>query len=149
MSGRDSITSQTEHLQLKYVGTGHPDTNKLYVNQAVELFSIRAAADLLKPFLPQLLFIVSEWMVNIHRDTIASYMGHTGLLAYFAVALNESQGRVKHNLMQKMLAPIGPPPIQGTFYDMSLLYYAFSYNVLQQRTKTMRTSVLHHLILFL
>ena len=32
------------------------------------------------------------------------------MLAYFAVAENESIGRVKYNLMQKMLLPCGLPP---------------------------------------
>jgi Splicing factor 3B subunit 10 (SF3b10) len=28
MSGRESLQSQLEHLQMKYVGTGHADTTK-------------------------------------------------------------------------------------------------------------------------
>jgi len=27
--GKDTLHSQLEHLQMKYVGTGHADTNKL------------------------------------------------------------------------------------------------------------------------
>lgn len=38
--------------------------------------------------------------MNIHRDSFASYCGHHGTLAYFAVAENESIGRVKYNFMQ-------------------------------------------------
>jgi hypothetical protein len=38
--------------------------------------------------------------VNIHRDSFASYCGHHGTLSYFAVAENESIGRVKYNFMQ-------------------------------------------------
>eukprot|EP00958_Prasinococcus_capsulatus_P016040 scaffold1765_cov385-Prasinococcus_capsulatus_cf.AAC.3 len=52
----------------------------------------------------------SEWAVNIHRDSYASYIGHTNLLSYFAIAENESLGRMRHNFMQKMLLPCGLPP---------------------------------------
>lgn len=77
---RFNINSQLEHLQMKYVGTGHADASKF------------------------------EWAVNMHRDSNASYIGHNGMLAYFACAENESVGRVQYNLMQKMLAPCGTPP---------------------------------------
>ena len=46
----------------------------------------------------------------MHRDSYASYIGHNGMLAYFATAENESIGRVQYNLLQKMLAPCGSPP---------------------------------------
>lgn len=68
LSDRLNINAQLEHLQAKYVGTGHADTNKF------------------------------EWAVNIHRDSYASYVGHPPLLAYFAVAENESIGRVRCGL---------------------------------------------------
>ncbi len=72
----------TVHIarQAKHVGTGHADLNRF------------------------------EWAVNIHRDSYASYVGHHALLSYFAVAENESAGRVKYNFMQKMLLPCGLPP---------------------------------------
>lgn len=65
LSDRLNINAQLEHLQAKYVGTGHADTNRF------------------------------EWAVNIHRDSYASYIGHHSTLAYFAVAENESIGREK------------------------------------------------------
>ena len=43
MGDRYNIFSQMEHLQSKYVGTGHADTTKW------------------------------EWMVNAHRDSYARY----------------------------------------------------------------------------
>jgi splicing factor 3B subunit 5 len=48
------------------------------------------------------IFIVySEWVVNIQRDSYASYVGHiSALLAYFAIAENESIGRERYNFMQ-------------------------------------------------
>ncbi|KAK1943458.1 Splicing factor 3B subunit 5 [Phytophthora citrophthora] len=77
---RFNINRQWEHLQAKYVGTGHADTTKF------------------------------EWAVNQHRDTLASHLGHSDMMAYFAVAENESMGRVRYNMLEKMLQPCGPPP---------------------------------------
>ena len=45
-----------------------------------------------------------EWVSNQQRDTIASNIGHYDLMSYFAVAENESIGRTRYNLMEKMLA---------------------------------------------
>uniref|UniRef100_A0A803R3K1 Splicing factor subunit n=1 Tax=Cannabis sativa TaxID=3483 RepID=A0A803R3K1_CANSA len=72
-SDRFNINSQLEHLQAKYVGTGHADLNRF------------------------------EWAVNIQRDSYASYVGHYPLLAYFAIAENESIGRERYNFMQVLL----------------------------------------------
>ena len=77
---RYNIHSQTEHLQSKYVGTGHSDTTKY------------------------------EMMTNQHRDSIAAYIGHNNLLDYFSVAENETKGSVKFNMLKKMLQPCGKPP---------------------------------------
>lgn len=44
--------------------------------------------------------VVSEWAVNIQRDSYASYVGHYPMLAYFALAENESIGRERYNFMQ-------------------------------------------------
>lgn len=77
---RYNIHSQLEHLQSKYVGTGHADTTKF------------------------------EWLVNQHRDSGASYIGHYNLLDYFALVENESRARTKFNLLEKMLQPCGNPP---------------------------------------
>ncbi|XLT12865.1 hypothetical protein HN51_058555 [Arachis hypogaea] len=72
-SHRFNINSQLEHLQAKYVGTGHADLNRF------------------------------EWAVNIQRDSYASYIGHYPLLAYFAIVENESIGRERYTFMQVML----------------------------------------------
>ncbi|KAG6470395.1 hypothetical protein ZIOFF_071464 [Zingiber officinale] len=74
-SDRFNINSQLEHLQAKYVGTGHADLNRF------------------------------EWGVNIQRDSYASYIGHYPILAYFSVAENESIGRQRYNFMQVRLDP--------------------------------------------
>ncbi|CAA2980571.1 Splicing factor 3B subunit 5 RDS3 complex subunit 10 [Olea europaea subsp. europaea] len=74
-SDRFNINSQLEHLQAKYVGTGHADMNRF------------------------------EWAVNIQRDSYASYVGHYPMLAYFAVAENESIGRERYNFI-KCFCPV-------------------------------------------
>ncbi|KAI9029389.1 splicing factor 3B subunit 5/RDS3 complex subunit 10 [Hyaloraphidium curvatum] len=76
---RGSVQSQLEHLQSKFVGTGHADTNKY------------------------------EFVTNQHRDSYASYIGHRNLIGYFAIAENESIGRMKFNFLEKCLAPTGLP----------------------------------------
>lgn len=49
----------------------------------------------------------SEWLVNQHRDSYASYLGHYNILMHIAVAENESIGRVKFNMLEVRLA--SPP----------------------------------------
>lgn len=53
---RQNINKSWEHIQTKYVGTGHSDMTKY------------------------------EWATNQHRDTAASHLGHYDLLSYMAVA---------------------------------------------------------------
>lgn len=60
--------------------------------------------------------IFSEWAVNIQRDSLASYIGHSHMLTYFSVALNESSGRIKYDFLERMLAPCGPPPPTGFLF---------------------------------
>jgi splicing factor 3B subunit 5 len=54
-----------------------------------------------------------EWAVNVHRDSHASYIGRGYMLSYFGTAENEAAGRIKYNMLQKMLLPCGLPPAQG------------------------------------
>ena len=79
MGDRYNIHSQLEHLQSKYIGTGHGDTSRY------------------------------DWLSNQHRDSYASYVGHFDLLNYVTIAENESKARVRFNLMEKMLQPCGSP----------------------------------------
>lgn len=51
-------------------------------------------------FLDVMFCVGSEWAVNIQRDSYASYVGHYPILAYFAIAENESIGRERYNFMQ-------------------------------------------------
>lgn len=48
--------------------------------------------------------------MNHHRDSLASHIGHYDFLSYVAVAENESVGRVRFSMLEKMLSPCGPPP---------------------------------------
>ena len=50
-----------------------------------------------------------EWGSNIHRDTLASYIGHFDMLNHIALCENESKARVKFQLLKKMIQPCGPP----------------------------------------
>ncbi|KAK8641643.1 hypothetical protein V6N13_011028 [Hibiscus sabdariffa] len=83
--------------------------------QAIGLTSI-PSSNISKPNTLELAMLIltdfggSEWAVNIQRDSYASYIGHYPMLAYFAVAENESIGRERYNFMQKMLLPCGLPP---------------------------------------
>ncbi|KAA6383468.1 MAG: putative splicing factor 3B subunit 5 [Streblomastix strix] len=74
------ISPQSDSLQQKYVGTGTPDTT------------------------------MYEFATNQHRDTCASLLGHNHMLVMLAMAENESIGRVKYNLLERMIQPCGPPP---------------------------------------
>ena len=56
-----------------------------------------------------ILYIIFR-MVNQHRDSHSSYMGHYDLMNYFAICENEAKARVRFNLMERMLQPCGPPP---------------------------------------
>lgn len=67
-------------VQSKYAGIGHADIGKF------------------------------EWLVNQHRDTYASIIGHPTLLSYISVAENVSLGRKRFELLEKMLQPCGRPP---------------------------------------
>jgi splicing factor 3B subunit 5 len=80
MGDRYNIHSQLEHLQSKYIGTGHGDTTKY------------------------------DWSTNQHRDSAASYMGHYDVTNHFSIVENESKARIRFNLMESMLQPCGPPP---------------------------------------
>ncbi|XP_023217527.1 probable splicing factor 3B subunit 5 [Centruroides sculpturatus] len=79
MGDRYNIHSQLEHLQSKYIGTGHADSGRF------------------------------EWVVNQHRDSGASCIGHFDLLNLFSIAENEAKARIRFNITEKMLQPCGPP----------------------------------------
>jgi len=71
---------QLEQLQSRYVGTGHADTTSF------------------------------EWKSNVARDTYSSMISHPSLLQYTALGLGEPMEKVRCQLIDKMIAPVGPPP---------------------------------------
>jgi len=82
-----TIQSQAEHLQMKYVGAGHAEITKF------------------------------EWLQNQHRDSLASYYGHAHMVQTMAVAQNQSIGRVRYELIQRMLQPVGKSPLATVTAD--------------------------------
>ena len=53
--------------------------------------------------MPKFIFmcvVFSEWLVNQHRDSAASYIGHYNLMDYFALVENETRARTKFNLLE-------------------------------------------------
>jgi splicing factor 3B subunit 5 len=76
------MQSQLEQLQARYVGIGHADIIKY------------------------------DWAANIHRDTLSSCIGHPPISAYFALAEGENIKRVQYEFMEKMIRPVGNPPIR-------------------------------------
>lgn len=80
MSNPGGASISADQLKARYIGTGHADMSK------------------------------HEWLTNQHRDTLASHVGHYDQLSYYAVAQNESVGRLKAQMIEKMVQPCGPPP---------------------------------------
>lgn len=76
------LQSQLEQLQARYVGIGHADIIKY------------------------------DWAANIHRDTLSSSIGHPPMSAYLALAEGENIKRIQYELMEKMIRPIGNPPLR-------------------------------------
>ena len=42
----------------------------------------------------------SEWAVQQHRDTFASYISHHSTLDYFAIAQGQTRQRVRHEMLK-------------------------------------------------
>ena len=96
-AGRFNILSQMEHLQSKYMGTGHADTTKFeWATHQHRWETFREGAK------------QNESLFS--RDTFASLMGHTDLTNHLAICENESKARVRFQMLEKMLQPCGPPP---------------------------------------
>mmetsp|Transcript_21433 Transcript_21433/g.29992 ORF Transcript_21433/g.29992 Transcript_21433/m.29992 type:complete len:89 (+) Transcript_21433:3-269(+) len=74
------INAQLEHLQSKYVGTGHAEANKY------------------------------EWLSNQLRDSYSSFVGHPALLSYLSIAEGKSLARTKYEYLDRMVNPCGPAP---------------------------------------
>eukprot|EP00760_Papus_ankaliazontas_P006851 PhM_4_TR13193/c0_g1_i1/m.105190/K12832/SF3B5, SF3B10; splicing factor 3B subunit 5 len=68
--------TNAEHLIARHTGTGHADTT------------------------------VEEFAASNARDTIAAVVSSHPLLSYMAIAENESVGRVRYRMLQKMADPL-------------------------------------------
>ena len=44
--------------------------------------------------------VCSEWAVNQHRDTYASYISHHSMLDFFAIAQGQTRARVRHEFLK-------------------------------------------------
>lgn len=75
-----SLSKNWEHLQTKFVGTGHPDISR------------------------------HEWATQMHRDMLAAQAGHYHMLQYASIAENSAPERVRAAMIERMLQPVGPPP---------------------------------------
>jgi len=75
MADRYNLQSQLEHLQQRHVGTGNADTSKM------------------------------EWALNQQRDSLYSYMAHPSMLDMFAVIEGQSRGRVRYEMIHRMIRP--------------------------------------------
>jgi len=60
--------------------------------------------------------------VNIQRDSYASYIGHYPMLAYFALAENESIGRERYNFMQ-VRSSFNLLPLLYMFIDLLFFFF--------------------------
>ena len=114
MAERFNIHSQLEYLQMKYTGnilyfltrTQKKNTNLSAFccgDRILTAFSLWLGTG--HPDITRY-----EWVVNHHRDSAASYIGHSHLSMLFGVVENESQARIRYNLLQKMVAPCGKEP---------------------------------------
>lgn len=82
MNERFTFQNQIEHRNLRYVGTGTPDTTKW------------------------------EYGCNLRRDALSSHVSHFSRLLYFSAVENESMSRIKNRMIEDMIQPCGPPPPQ-------------------------------------
>lgn len=69
-----------EHLVLRHPGTGTRNTTK------------------------------HEWLTSQHKDTLASIVSHHDHLLYLSLAENVSVGRLRQQLLDRMVQPCGPAP---------------------------------------
>lgn len=67
----------------------------------------------------------SEWATNQHRDSIASHVGHSDMLAYFAVAENNATGRVRYQLLEVKHGFAGLRPTETEKQTLRCIYFEF------------------------
>jgi splicing factor 3B subunit 5 len=80
MADKLRAQQQLEAQQARFIGIGSADTNKF------------------------------EWMSNMQRDSLASYIGHPPLLQYMSIGLGQPREVTRVQLLERMIRPVGPPP---------------------------------------
>ena len=108
MSNAGGSGISTEQLKARYVGTG-----RFFMSDSfLFYFTASPYSILLNQFFSPLAGHADmskyEWLTNQHRDTYASHVGHYDQLSYYAVAQNESIGRLRLQFLENMIAPCGP-----------------------------------------
>ncbi len=72
-------------LQVKHIGTGSADTT------------------------------AAEWMNNVHRDTLNSFIGHPPLLQYASIGLGMSREQARVALIDRMIRPVDPKKVRSRY----------------------------------
>ena len=70
-----------EALQARHVGTGSADTTW------------------------------DEFLSNMHRDTLNSFIGHPPLLQYAAIGLGKTKEQTRVELLERMIRPVEPQEV--------------------------------------
>lgn len=76
MADRLRDEQKFELLQKRFIGIGNPDTTR------------------------------EEWLTNVQRDSLTSYVGHGPLLEMFSVAYGEPPSKVRHRFIDQMIDPL-------------------------------------------
>jgi splicing factor 3B subunit 5 len=80
MADKLRAQQQLEAQQARFIGIGSADTTKF------------------------------EWMSNMQRDSLSSYVGHPALLQYMSIGLGQPREVTRVQILERMVRPVGPPP---------------------------------------
>jgi splicing factor 3B subunit 5 len=80
MADKLRAQQQLEAQQARFIGIGSADTTKF------------------------------EWMSNMQRDSMSSYVGHPPLLQYMSIGLGQPREVTRVQILERMVRPVGPPP---------------------------------------
>jgi splicing factor 3B subunit 5 len=75
-----SLSRNWEHVNTKFVGTGHPDISR------------------------------HELASHVHRDTNATLLGHHDMLLFASTVEGVTCSRMRYKLLEKQASPCGPAP---------------------------------------
>ena len=108
-----SLSRNWEHVNTKFVGTGHPDISRQCVWQAEPLVLSPWPPSLTPSPPPAHTLLPSEFASHHHRDTHSTLLGHSDMLLFASAAEGVTSARMKFMLLERMAAPVGPPPAQS------------------------------------